>query len=273
MKYFPIITLSLLSLVPGIEAQGENEVDTNPVFAKADCITLLDSTAVSVQESGSGSFAIYKKFKVQTLQGGVANHVIKYDYDPLTAYAEFKQATIYRAGGDIVNIDVTQACDYAAPARAIYWGARQIMLELGRLYPGDVVEYKIEKKGFTYALLAGAENEDESRFIPPMRGQFYDIVPFWVAEPTLRKVYKLTIPKEKEIQFHFYQGDCSSSMHYENGKKAYTFVIENAIPVKQEPNMVNLFDLPPNGKTNPCGSTKLTKTMEALNLSPKPRKR
>ena len=245
MKYFPIITLSLLSLVPGIEAQGENEVDTNPVFAKADCITLLDSTAVSVQESGSGSFAIYKKFKVQTLQGGVANHVIKYDYDPLTAYAEFKQATIYRAGGDIVNIDVTQACDYAAPARAIYWGARQIMLELGRLYPGDVVEYKIEKKGFTYALLAGAENEDESRFIPPMRGQFYDIVPFWVAEPTLRKVYKLTIPKEKEIQFHFYQGDCSSSMHYENGKKAYTFVIENAIPVKQEPNMVNLFDAAP----------------------------
>ena len=146
MKYFPIITLSLLSLAPGIEALGENEVDTNPVFAKADCITLLDSTAVSVQESGSGSFAIYKKFKVQTLQGGVANHVIKYDYDPLTAYAEFKQATIYRAGGDIVNIDVTQACDYAAPARAIYWGARQIMLELGRLYPGDVVEYKIEKK-------------------------------------------------------------------------------------------------------------------------------
>lgn len=245
MKYFPIITLSLLSLAPGIEAQGENEVDTNPVFAKADCITLLDSTAVSVQESGSGSFAIYKKFKVQTLQGGVANHVIKYDYDPLTAYAEFKQATIYRAGGDIVNIDVTQACDYAAPARAIYWGARQIMLELGRLYPGDVVEYKIEKKGFTYALLAGAENEDESRFIPPMRGQFYDIVPFWVGEPTLRKVYKLTIPKEKEIQFHFYQGDCSSSMHYENGKKAYTFVIENAIPVKQEPNMVNLFDAAP----------------------------
>ena len=205
MKYFSIIALSLISLSPNIEAQGKNGVEKNPAFDMADCVTLLDSTAVSVQESGSGSFAIYKKFKVQTLQGGVANHVIKYDYDPLTAFAEFKQATIYRAGGDIVNIDVTQACDYAAPARAIYWGARQIMLELGRLYPGDVVEYEIAKKGFTYALLAGAESEDESRFIPPMRGQFYDIVPFWVSEPTLRKVYKLTIPKEKEIQFHFYQ--------------------------------------------------------------------
>ena len=187
-------------------------------FEQADCVTLLDSTAVSVQETGSGSFAVYKKFKVQTMAGGVANHVIKYDYDPLTAFAEFKQATIYRASGDVVNVDVTQACDYAAPARAIYWGARQIMLDLGRLEPGDVVEYEIAKKGFTYALLAGPE-EDESRFIPPMRGQFYDIVPFWVSEPTVRKVYQLSIPQSKEIQFQFFQGECASSMYYDEGRK------------------------------------------------------
>ncbi len=216
----------------------------NPAFVGYDCITLLDSTAVSVQPTGSGSFAVYRKFKVQTPVGGVANHVIKYDYDPLTAYAEFKQATIYRANGDVVNVDITQACDYAAPARAIYWGARQIMLELGRLEAGDVVEYEISKKGFTYALLTGAE-EDESRFIPPMRGQFYDIVPFWVSEPTVRKVYKLSIPMEKEIQFEFFQGECASSMHYENGRKSYTFTLENALPTKREPNMVDLFDAAP----------------------------
>ncbi len=216
----------------------------NPAFAGYDCITLLDSTAVSVQPTGSGSFAVYRKFKVQTPAGGVANHVIKYDYDPLTAFAEFKQATIYRANGDVVNVDITQACDYAAPARAIYWGARQIMLELGRLEAGDVVEYEISKKGFTYALLTGAE-DDESRFIPPMRGQFYDIVPFWVSEPTVRKVYKLSIPMEKEIQFEFFQGECASSMHYENGRKSYTFTLENALPTKREPNMVDLFDAAP----------------------------
>ena len=154
------------------------------------------------------------------------------------------QATIYRANGDVVNVDITQACDYAAPARAIYWGARQIMLELGRLEAGDVVEYEISKKGFTYALLTGAK-DDESRFIPPMRGQFYDIVPFWVSEPTVRKVYKLSIPMEKEIQFEFFQGECASSMHYENGRKSYTFTLENALPTKREPNMVDLFDAAP----------------------------
>lgn len=252
MKYLPLVTLSLLALAPSIHAQSascctpQDPTCENSAYAGFDCVTLLDSTAVSVQSTGSGSFVVYKKFKVQTPAGGVANHVIKYDYDPLTAYAKFKQATIYRAGGDVVNIDVTQTCDYAAPARAIYWGARQIMLELGRLNPGDVVEYEIEKKGFTYALLAeAAAPEDESRFIPPMKGNFYDIVPFWVTEPTVRKVYQITIPNEKEIQFQFYQGTCSSSMHYADGKKVYSFAITDAFPTKKEPNMVDLFDAAP----------------------------
>ena len=238
----PMAVCALFACFPteGMQAAEGREA----AFEQADCVTLLDSTAVSVQETGSGSFAVYKKFKVQTMTGGVANHVIKYDYDPLTAFAEFKQATIYRASGDVVNVDVTQACDYAAPARAIYWGARQIMLDLGRLEPGDVVEYEIAKKGFTYALLAGPE-EDESRFIPPMRGQFYDIVPFWVSEPTVRKVYQLSIPQSKEIQFQFFQGECASSMYYDEGRKVYTFAVDDAVPFRREPNMVDLFDSAP----------------------------
>ena len=101
-------------------------------WSEADCVTLLDSTSVTVQPNGSGSFAVYKSFKVQTPKGAVNNHVIKYDYDPLTAFARFKQVTVQRANGETMQVDVTKTCDYAAPARAIYWGARQIMLELGR---------------------------------------------------------------------------------------------------------------------------------------------
>ena len=118
------------------------------------------------------------------------------------------------------------------------------MLEVGQLNPGDIIEYEIDKKGFTYALLADG-SDDESRFIPPMRGQFYDIVPFWVTEPTVRKVYKVSIPMEKEMQFQFYQGDCASSMRYEDGRKAYTFSTNNVMPTKREPNMVDLFDAAP----------------------------
>ena len=218
-------------------------LEKSQAYAGYDCVTLLDSTAVTVQPTGSGAFAVCKAFKVQTSKGAVANRIIKYDYDPLTAHAEFRYATIYRANGDVINLDVTQACDYAAPARAIYWGARQIMLEVGRLQPGDIVEYEIAKKGFTYALLTAGD--DDERFIPPMRGQFYDIVPFWATEPTVRKVYRVSMPIEKELQFQFYQGECTSSMRYEDGRKVYTFASDDILPFAKEPNMVDLFDAAP----------------------------
>lgn len=216
------------------------------LYAGYDCVNLLDSTSVTVQPTGSGSFAVCKIIKVMNTRGAVANRILKYDYDPLTAHAEFHRVTIYKANGDVVNLDITRQQDYAAPARAIYWGARQIMMEVGRLDPGDIIDYQIDKKGFTYALLTSATaGDDESRFIPPMRGQFYDIVPFWATEPTVRKVYKVNIPMEKEMQFQFYQGECTSSMRYEDGRKAYTFVSTDIMPTRREPNMVDLFDAAP----------------------------
>ena len=113
----------------------------------------MDSTAVSVAPSGTGTFTINKVILVQNRSGAFANRVLKYDYDPLTAFAEFHRVNIYKANGEVRPVDVGKTLDYKAPARMIYWGARQIMLELGRLDPGDIIEYEIPKKGFTYALL------------------------------------------------------------------------------------------------------------------------
>ena len=251
MKYLLIFASLFLATM---SSQGQNresyQIAADPtiqkpeLYAGYDFVTLLDSTDVTVLSTGSGSFVIRKIIKVLNTQGALANRVLKHDYDPLTAHAEFYRVTVYKANGDVVNLDITQQQDYVAPARMIYWGARQIMMEVGRLEPGDIIDYRINKKGFTYALLASTQ-EDESRFIPPMQGQFYDIVPFWATEPTVRKVYKVTIPIEKEMQFQFYQGECSSSMRYEDGKKAYTFVSTDIMPTKHEPNMVDLFDAAP----------------------------
>ena len=217
---------------------------TSEKYSKFSTVTIIDSTNVSVQPTGEGTFSIVKALKVQNLKGVMENRVIKYDYDPLTADARFEYVRVYHEDGTYTEVDVNKTCDYAAPARAIYWGARQIMLQIDNLKPGDIISYKVDKKGFTYALL-GASDEDESRFIPPMRGQFYDIVPFWVSEPTIRKVYKVEVPMEKELQFQFYQGECSSSMRYEGGKKAYTFSMNEVMPFEKEPNMVDLFDAAP----------------------------
>lgn len=247
-----ILTITAISLLALSSVQGQESCrypqdptrEKSTAYAAYDCVTLLDSTAVTVQPTGSGAFSVYRAFKVQTPKGAVQNRVIKYDYDPLTAHAAFRYVTIHRANGDVINLDVTQARDYAAPARAIYWGARQIMMEVGRLETGDVVEYEIAKQGFTYALLTG-DGDDDERFIPPMRGQFYDIVPFWAAEPTVRKVYRVSIPMEKEMQFQFYQGECASLMRYEDGRKVYSFASDDLMPLKKEPNMVDPFDAAP----------------------------
>ena len=242
MKYLSIFASVLLATASAYGQSGEScRTASDPtlqkpeLYAGYDCVNLLDSTAVTVQPTGSGSFTVCKIVKVMNTRGAVANRILKYDYDPLTAHAEFHRVTIYKANGDVINLDITQQQDYAAPARAIYWGARQIMMEIGRLDPGDIIDYQINKKGFTYALLTGGIGNDESRFIPPMRGQFYDIVPFWTTEPTVRKVYKVNIPMEKEMQ----------SMRYEDGRKAYTFVSTDIMPTRREPNMVDLFDAAP----------------------------
>lgn len=234
----------------------------SPDFKNYPAVTLLDCTHVTVQETGQGTFTITKAVRINSQKGAVANRILKYDYDPLTAKAVFKKVTVYHADGTTEQIN-TRTYDYAAPARAIYWGARQIMLEIGALKPGDVIEYQIEKKGFTYALLGntagsggmtagtngslnnGADDE-ESRFIPPMRGEFYDIVPFWATtEPILQKIYQVTLPKEKPLQYKFYQGSCTSDIKESGNNKIYTFVSNNIMPFPKEPNMVDYFDAAP----------------------------
>ena len=250
MKHLIIIILAIFAYMPVSAQDGraggmpyDPTVQNPQDYRNFDAVTLLDSISVNVQTTGSGTFVVYRSFKVMTEKGALDNRVVTYDYDPLTAFAEFKHATIYRTGGSPIKIDISKACDYAAPARSIFWGARQIMLELGRLQPGDIVQYEISKKGFTYALLNSLD--DDSRFIPPMQGQFYDIVPFWVKDPTVRKVYKVSMPMDKDVQFKFYNGECASSMIYENNMKSYTFAMENIKPFVLEPSMVDLFDAAP----------------------------
>lgn len=242
--YFTLIACMLaMSPAPAQPWCGlKKAAEADNKFAVFPTSILLDETEVKVSESGSGSFIIHKVVMIQNEKGALANRVIKYDYDPLTAIAEFAEVKIYRADGSIDEVDLGTACDYAAPARAIYWGARQIMIELGRLEAGDVIDYTINKKGFTYALLLTGEDE---RFVPPMRGEFYDIVPFWVDQPTVRKTYTVSYPKEKDVQYEFYQGTCRSSIRMEDDRKVMSFSVENVLPFEKENAMVNLFDVAP----------------------------
>jgi len=211
-------------------------------YPNADVIVIFDSTDVDVQESGLSYVTTHTLYKVLTNSGAKRMNVIKYGYDPLSAYVDIIGVTVYRKNGTIDEIDVSNVYDYPAPARMIYWGASEKMVEIGRLEPGDAIEVFLFKKGYTYALLG--ENEDD-KYIPPMRGHYYDIVPFWSSDPLLTKYYTVSVPQEKLIQYRFYNGEAESSVLLEGDKMRYTFIKNDIMPISRERSMVALSDIAP----------------------------
>ena len=215
---------------------------TSEDYPGSNFLVLFDSTVVDVQETGLSYFYTHQLFKILTPKGAINKRNIEYGYDPLSAYVEIQMVKIHRKDGTVEELDIENVLDYPAPARAIYWGAREQMIEVGRLEPGDALEVKLFKKGFTYALLM---QDDEERYIPPMRGHFYDIVPFWSSQPMLEKTYIMKIPSDKPVQYKFYHGECQSSVRFDGDITIYSFTKRNIEPLKREHNMVGTSDVAP----------------------------
>ena len=202
-------------------------------------VTVFDSTQVFMEESGLSYVNNHQLIKVLTHQGAKNNSVVKIDYDPQSAYVEIKKVVLHHADGTSETI-TNPVCDYVAPARMIYWGASQKMVEVGHLQPGDAIEVWTFRKGFTYALLAA---DDDSKYIPPMKGHFYDIVPFWSTQPIKEKVYKVNVLKTKDLQFNVYNGEVASNVAYDGNRVIYTFSKKNITPIRREPSMVASSDV------------------------------
>ncbi len=218
----------------------------------------FDSTYVFMEESGLSHYDNHKRMVMLSDAGCKANSVVKMDYDPLSAYVEIRLVLVHRRDGGtdtIVNADSQQkVCDYIAPARMIYWGASQKMVEVGHLEPYDEIEIWTYKKGFTYALLQGEQQngglcagggsatsgEGDEKYIPPMRGHFYDIVPFWSTVPVDMKVYTLNLLNSKKLQYEVYNGTIDHSSHaVADGRTLHSFSKRNIVPLEnREPRML-----------------------------------
>lgn len=236
-----IITWLFVGLIlqanPDINKLINNTGNAKDYPGKSELI-IFDTTMVDVQETGLSFVHIHKLIKVLNTKGCKNNAVIKFGYDPLSAYVEIRNVVIYRKSGEVDSLDMTTVLDYPAPARAIYWGAREKMIEVGRLEPGDAIDVILFRKGYTYALLK--DESDDERYIPPMRGHYYDIIEFWSNEPVLEKVYQVQIPTDKLLQYEVYNGALKSSVKYnsEEEKNIYTFSKTDYTQPKREPGMV-----------------------------------
>ncbi|HAF28157.1 MAG TPA: transglutaminase [Bacteroidales bacterium] len=244
--FFSLTTLFLIQLScfagPGdlIKNSG-NSAD----YPKADYLVVLDETSVDVQESGLSYNTIHKIYKILTYEGAKQLNHLTFDYDPLSAFIEIKDVTIYRKNGNVEKLDKDKFYDYPAPARMIYWGARKKMIDLGKLEPGDGIEVNLFKKGFTYALLYDESQPDDSKYIPPMRGQFYDIIEFWFDQPVLNKIYEVNLPNTKELYYKFFHGEVNVDTRKIGDKTMYKFTKKDIMPLQRERGMVALSDVAP----------------------------
>ena len=89
--------------------RNDGAVSLDKQYADYPCVNLLDSTSVTVEPTGQGSFAVCRAVRVQTTAGALQQRILKYDYDPLTAAATFKRVTIYHADGTYTSVDVSKA--------------------------------------------------------------------------------------------------------------------------------------------------------------------
>jgi transglutaminase-like putative cysteine protease len=247
MKPILLVFLLLLSAVSIVIAGPFDDLIKNAgdkkAFPGSGVLVVFDSTHVDMMESGLSHSYIHRLYKILTPEGAKSLSVIKFDYDPLSAWSEIRGLTIYHADGSQSVIDTSKVLDYPQPARAIYWGAREKMIEVGRLEPGDAVEVHLYRKGFTYALLAG--DGDDDRYIPPMKGHFYDIVPFYSNDPVLAKVYHVSVPDTKVLQYEVYNGEVTSKMWRNGDRLVYTFSKKDMMPFKGEPRSVDPSDIAP----------------------------
>ena len=218
-----LFTIPLLCLCMAAYAQESDS------YADYDRVTLYDSMTVRMEENGLSHYVNHQRYRVLSDAGCRDNNAVIVDYDPLSAYCEIRDVVIYRHDGTEEHPDF-MVCDYPAPAHMIYWGARQKMVALGRLEIGDEVEFLTYKKGYSYALLQG--EDPDAKYIPPMRGHFYDIVPFWSSQPVKEKVYQVSVLTNKNLQYHVYNGHLVVRTQTDGDRTIFTFAMKDIMPLK-----------------------------------------
>jgi len=196
----------------------------------ADHLVVFTEAVNNVKPSGVTYVDGYELTKVLTPEGCRDRSVLSWHYDPQSSHVEVREVNIVR-DGELIPVDVTAVHDLPAPQAAIYWNDRIKTLQLPRLRVNDGIEVKTFRKGFTYALLsagaAGAggsgDTPDDDRYIPPMPGEYFDIVLFTGGAPILEKRYVLRLPADKRLHAEVYNGALYSSVTYDDETTEYAW--------------------------------------------------
>lgn len=215
--------------------------------AGADQVVVYEHAVNRVKPSGVTEVDGYRLVKVLTQEGCRDGSVLSWHYDPQSQFLDVREVNVLRDGARI-PVDVAGVHDLPAPQAAIYWRDRVKTLQLPRLVPGDGVEVVTFSKGFTYALLAGPESSaapGDEKYIPPMPGQYFDIVLFQQDDPIVEKRYELVLPADKRLHAETYNGPLYSSVTYDEATTTYAWWCQDMPARLHEPSQPDASDLVP----------------------------
>lgn len=214
-------------------------------FPSAGAVAVFDRREVEVEESGMARTVQHTLVKALTAAGAKELSVAELSYDPLSAAVEVLRCRVLTAAGGVRNVDPALVQDHPDTQGTILWNARHRLVPVGRLDAGDAVELVTRRVGFTYALLEGEAGVGEARFVPPMRGHFYDIVPFWAENPVVEQRYRVMVPVAKNLQYQLFNGGAEVEDRTADGKRTVTVTLRGFKPAKAEKGMVGWSDVAP----------------------------
>ncbi len=243
MRKFLVFLLIFLLLPARADNLNTLSEKADKFKGKYHYVFLYQKTYVKVQSSGATVVVEENAVKVLDTKGAKRFYTVSKFYDPLTSEIKVLDAYIVRKDGTKHKVDLNKVAVYPQPARWIYWPNTRVSIPFGLLTPGDVIVYKIQRQGFSYALLDKAVKGDASRFEPPMKGEFYDIVNFQNFVPILEKEYSVELPEKKSIQFKYFKGEVTPIAEFTEYGMKYTFKKSDIPAVKREPFMVSLSDV------------------------------
>jgi len=222
-------------------------------YDEAALVYVLDEADVFVQDSGLATTKACRVIKILTDAGVRSQSVLQWEFDPDTYRVTIKGVRIHRKDGAIEDVDLGSLVTQPARQYMIFWGNKQHVLPVPRLYIGDTLEIRTSKIGFNIAYLTdsgsgsgdsggGADGEE---LIPPIPGHWHEATLFQTSHPILKKRYSVHMPKDKPVQYEVYNGALKSSLWFDDDYHVYTWEAEDVPAVKHEPRMVALDDCVP----------------------------
>ncbi|HVP40298.1 MAG TPA: DUF3857 domain-containing protein [Candidatus Saccharimonadales bacterium] len=244
----------------------------------ADYLLALDQTLTRVTDTGIAYVDLYQVYKILTEDGVREKSALEWGYDPRSSFVEVAEVNVVRDGRRI-PVPVSGILDLPAPQSMIYWADRIKELQLPRLRVGDGIEVVAMRKGYNYALLGAApaggapggaasapagaspapagepsrvpgalqriRAAGDDRYVPPMRGEYFDIVLMQADVPIVEKRYTLILPQSKRLISQSYNGPVYSRTSYSPDSTEYTWWVQDMPALPREPRQAEEPDVAP----------------------------